>query len=284
MMKKYYSLGALLKDYRQFQNLTQSDLSDKLEIDVRTYQRWEQDQTNIGGEKVGGLVEKTLLPHQLIRNLNATDPIPTFFNFKTQKYSLSELSNEIPDVEWYKKKMDRTTSNMRTMDVAYDFDYMMTYLNIPEHYHHKLKKVIRETIKIVPQLNQVITDELGYYSGFSLVVPITKEARELFRNRELISEQLTIDQITDYKFQEKPIFFVFSVSADCNDNIQYLIGNIISFFNKNDHLNYMYCGFFERKDAYHVHDQFGFTQVWRVPDGDYGLKYFEGDFKKFFSS
>ncbi len=79
-MKKYYSLGELLVDYRSKNGMTQSDFSLKLGADLRTVQRWEKDVTNINEAKVAALVEKTLLPFQLIRNLNASDPIPTFFD------------------------------------------------------------------------------------------------------------------------------------------------------------------------------------------------------------
>ena len=284
MMKKYFSLGGLIKDYRVFHELTQTELADKLDADLRTIQRWEQDRTNIREEKVAELVEKTSLPFQLVRNLNATDPIPTFFDFKTQKYSLTELSTDIPDVDWYKRKMDRTTTRMREMNLEYDFEYLMNYMDIPEEHHFNLRKVIRESIKLLPELNQIITDELGFYAGFSLIVPISIDARELLRNQELRSEQLTTDHVKDYRFLEKPVFFVFNLSADCNDNIQYLVGNMLSFFQKNDHLDYIYCGFGERQDTYHIHDQLGFEEVWRIPDGDYGLRYFEGNFKKFLSN
>ena len=87
-MKKYNSLGQLFIDYRAFNNMSQADFANLVEVDVRTVQRWEKDVTLIKSEKEEDIVMETLLPYQMIRNLNATISIPTYYDFKLRKYSL----------------------------------------------------------------------------------------------------------------------------------------------------------------------------------------------------
>jgi transcriptional regulator with XRE-family HTH domain len=80
-MKQYFSIGALLIDYRHDRDLSQLDLSSLINVDIRTIQRWEKDITLIKPDKEKEIAEATLLPYQLIRNLNAAVPIPTYYDY-----------------------------------------------------------------------------------------------------------------------------------------------------------------------------------------------------------
>ncbi len=238
-MKKYYSLGELLVDYRSNNGMTQSDFSIKLGADLRTVQRWEKDETNINEAKVATLVEKTLLPFQLVRNLNASDPIPTFFNFKTQKYSLSKLAIDLPDATWYKKKMDESCERIRGIDVEYDLSYLVKRLKIPKKHHKDFSNILREATILLPEVNVIITDELGYYSGYKLIIPISEDAHKLIKTKKIHTYELNPSHIVDPKFQLKPIFFAYGITADCNDNIQYLVGHLLSYFKKMNAKSYL---------------------------------------------
>ena len=65
-MKQYFSIGALLIDYRRDRDLSQMDLSSLINVDVRTIQRWEKDITLIKPDKEKEIAEATLLPYQLL--------------------------------------------------------------------------------------------------------------------------------------------------------------------------------------------------------------------------
>jgi transcriptional regulator with XRE-family HTH domain len=281
-MKKYHSLGELLLEYRQIHKLTQSDFAIKLNADIRTIQRWEKNETNINEEKVADLVEGTLLPFQLIRNLNATNPIPTYFDFKTHKYSLSTLAIDLPDAKYFRDKLDVTTSRIRAIDLSYDFDYLIESLEIPKPHLHSIKEVLREATLLLPEMNLIIIDELGYYDGFSLVLPLTEKGYQLLRERKIIKNELKIEHITDYKFQSKPIFFTFKIIGYNNDDMQFLIGTILSFFKKMNDKDYLIGGYGDREDAYQFPNELELKIIWREETGQFGNKFYEGDFKEFF--
>ena len=123
-MKNYLTIGALLIDYRKENQLSQLDLSSQINVDVRTVQRWEKDITLIKLDKEREIVETTLLPHQLIRNLNATTPIPTYYDFRIRKYCLSELNNTLPDANWFKPRINEISKRVRTIDVLKDMSIL----------------------------------------------------------------------------------------------------------------------------------------------------------------
>ena len=105
-MKRYYLFSELLIDYRKYYKLSQLDFANKLQVDLRTIQRWEKDLTLISADKEEDFVLETLIPYQLVRNLNAKVPIPTFYDFKHRKYSLDELTNSLPKAKWFKEHIN----------------------------------------------------------------------------------------------------------------------------------------------------------------------------------
>ena len=80
-MKKYITLGSILKDYRLHQGISQSELAANLDVDIRSVMRWEKNQTLLNSEKEEELARVTFIPYQVLRKLNAGNPIPTFYDF-----------------------------------------------------------------------------------------------------------------------------------------------------------------------------------------------------------
>ncbi len=280
-MKKYHSLGELLQDFRKFNGISQAALAIILNADIRTVQRWEKNETIIKEDKVSALVEETLLPFQLIRNLNANDPIPTYFDFKTQKYSLSELTIDLPDASWYKMKMNVKSERIRTIDLDLDYNYLKNSLQISEIFQKSLLEAFREAVIHIPEANIIITDELGFYGGFSIVLPIAKEAYQDLRNQRIKWYELNHSHIVDPVFNENCIYFGLQLRADSNDNIQFLIGALLVFFDSINDKDYLYCMIEDRKDSYHLSRQLGLSEVWNEIVEDDFNSFFEGDFKEF---
>lgn len=222
-MKKYYSLGELLIDYRELNNISQADFAANLNVDVRSVQRWEREDTIVKSEKEDDIVTETLLPYQLIRNLNAAVVIPTFYDFSIRKYSLTEMSNELPDAKWFNFEFKNVADNVRDIDFKFDFKYLKRYIEFLKIIPNNLEKVIEESIKLLPELNKIITDDAGYYSGHTIIFPISKIAFERLKNKEITDEQLTVKDLVNYKTTDTPFFYLYDNTADCNTNIYYLI-------------------------------------------------------------
>jgi len=288
-MKRYESLSELLIDYRELNGVSQTEFANSLNVDVRSVQRWEREETIIKSEKEDDIVSVTLLPYQLIRNLNAAIVIPTYYDFSIRKYSLTEMSNELPPASWFKLQFKNTTQNIRSIDYELDSQYLLKYLSFDKKVTNNLKQVIRKSIEILPEINLIITDDSGYYSGHSILFPITPAAFEKLKCREMTEEQLTIKDLITDQTMEVPCFYSYDVSADCNTNIYYTLHTIIQYFMNYNTVNYVYGSLTSRYDNYLVNEQFGLKIIWeeKVEDTKHktaiNRRFYQGDFKTFLS-
>ncbi|HEY9115852.1 MAG TPA: helix-turn-helix transcriptional regulator [Bacteroidales bacterium] len=288
-MKKYLSLGELLSDYRNLNNISQADFAAELNVDVRTVIRWEKDITLIKSEKEEELVEKTFIPYQVIRNLNATVAIPTFYDFKLRKYSLSELSNELPDADWFIAQMDRVTKRIRPIEFEHDYENILRHTHFLYNTTKKVgRKLIQEASKLLPELNLIIFDDAGYYSGHCVFLPLSYNCFLKLRNREIVEGEITKNDLVDYKNVEKPVFHNYEIAADCNENMFYIMGAAMRFIREQSANDYTYSALVVRHDAEEINNKLGFHMVWedKKEQEQLGLacppRFYEGNLKKFF--
>lgn len=287
-MKQYFSIGGLLVDYRNDRDFSQLDLASMINVDIRTVQRWEKDITLIHPEKEKELAELTLLPYQLLRNLNAAIPIPTYYDFRIRKYSLTELNNELPDAQWLKDRVKEFSDRIRTIDIQSDLNILRKDLLLQKNNTEPISRtVLARAIELIPEVNLIIMDNFGNYSGHCIVLPLKKDAYDKLRSREMADVDITIDDLTNYKTADKPYFFNYDITADCNDNIYYLAHEYLGFF-RNLKTSYEYCSFTMRYDSYLINDQLGLDLIWKNPiqtDGlglEYHPRFYSGNFDKYF--
>ena len=226
-MKKYNIIGELLVDYRKINKMAQADFAAKLNVDIRTVQRWENGTTLIKPDKEEDIVMETLLPYQLVRNLNGSVPIPTYYDFSLRKYSLSKLTNRLPHAQWFKRNLDIATKRIRTLDYETDIDYIVRYMRYHKKITKSLKAVIKEAVRLLPEMNLIITDDSGYYSGHSLIFPLKPETYEKLRSREMNEQELTVNDLIHHRKLDRPIFFGFDITADSNDNNFYISSQLL---------------------------------------------------------
>lgn len=289
-MKKYLSIGELLFDYRQENQLSQMDFSSEINVDIRTIQRWEKDITLIKPEKEKEIVEATLLPYQLIRNLNAAQPIPTFYDFRIRKYSLTELNNKLPDADWLKPKDDKFSERIRTIDISNDMSILKKDLKIQKFGQPPiLKSVLSRAVELLPELNLIIMDDYQNYSGHCIVLPISVEAFNKLNNQEIIDADITLNDLVNYKTAENPVFFNYDITADCNDNVFYLAHKYLKFFLDFPNKAYEFCSYTMRYDSYRLNEQLGLGLQWEgeVKSDHLGLEYhprfYTGNFNTYLS-
>jgi transcriptional regulator with XRE-family HTH domain len=288
-MKKYISLGELLADYRTLNKISQADFAAELNVDIRTVNRWENNITLIKSEKEEELVEKTFIPYQVIRNLNATVTIPTYYDFTLRKYSLSELSNAMPDADWFIHQMEKRTKRIRPIEFESDFDDILRHAHFLYDTPIKVgKQLIKESAKLLPELNLIIFDDAGYYSGHSVYFPLSYSAFQKLRNREILEGELSVDDLVDYKSVEKPVFHNYEMAADCNENMYYIIGAGMRFFRDQSGKDYTYSALAVRPDAEEINKKLGFQMVWEDKKEQELLnlqvppRFYEGNLKKVF--
>lgn len=289
-MKKYNSLGELFIAYRKFNDLSQIDFASQVDVDVRTVQRWEKNVTLIKSEKEEDIVLETLLPYQLIRNLNASVVIPTYYDFRLRKYSLTQLSQKLPKANWFKAQINFETNRLRKIDFDFDIKYLTQFIDSQRGNDQFLNKnLIKEAVRILPELNYVLTDDAGYYVGHCIVLPIKESTYKKLRNRELDNSQLTTHDLTGFRSLDRPIFLNYDITADCNDNFYYILGELLRFFRDFKKNDYLICVYTLRDDTYNQAKDAGMKVVWQDSDlqKQLGLsippRFSEGNYKNFLS-
>jgi transcriptional regulator with XRE-family HTH domain len=288
-MKKYTSIGELLIDFRKVNKISQAEFAVRLNVDIRTIQRWENGVTLIKPDKEGDIVTETLLPYQLIRNLNAAVPILTYYDFSLRKYSLSKLSNKLPDAKWFKDSINIATQRIRTFDYESDIDYIVKYMQFHKQITKPLREVIREASRLLPEMNLIITDDSGYYSGHSLIFPLKTEVYEKLKGQKMRESDLRVNDLIPHRNMERPVFFGFDITADSNDNMFYLISQLLRFVRDEPNQNYLFCSMPLRHDNFDLNRQIGLKIVWEGEKGKnkYGLevapRFQQGNLQNFLS-
>ena len=289
-MKKYNSLGKLLVDYRSFNDISQPKFAFNVNVDIRTVQRWERNISLIKPEKEEEVVLKTLLPYQLVRNLNATVPIPTYYDFRIRKYSLNEFSKKLPDTTCIKRYIDIETKRIRPIDYDYDIKHIVRFLDSHHNDSHFTdNELIKKAIRLLPELNFVITDDSGYYAGHCLIFPIKESTYLKLRNKTLKKKEIRKSDLVNSNEGERAIFFNYDITADCNDNIFYIIATLLRFF-RDYKGEYLFCAYTERIDTLKLASEFGMKVVWEDIERqkELGLevppRFTEGSYKEYLSS
>lgn len=288
-MKRYNSIGELLLDYRKLHKLSQADLAARLDVDIRTVQRWENGTTLIKPDKEEDIIRATLLPYQLVRNLNGSIPIPTYYDFSLRKYSTSDIHFELPGASWFKEHMNRNTDRIRTLDYDRDMDTVASNMRLHKEIGGSLKEVIRESARLLPEMNLVILDDSGFYSGHALIFPIRDEAYEKLRSRKMTDKEFRPEDLNDPKLRDRPVFYGFDITADCNDNIYYLVGKLFRALQRIPIEDYVYCATPYRFDNFRLNKQLGLQIIWEearkknLHGMDIAPRFQEGNFRDFLS-
>ncbi|MFC5194651.1 helix-turn-helix domain-containing protein [Bizionia hallyeonensis] len=289
-MKKYTSLGMFLIDFRAHKNMSQADFAAKLEVDIRTIIRWEKNQTLLKPEKEEALVDIAFVPYQVIRNLNAPVAIHTFYDFTLRKYSLSLMSNDIPEANWLKDKISISTDRLRTIQYDSDIKNALQCICLQPHIKKPIGiDVIKKALRLLPELNLIIFDNSNYYSGHSVFLPLSMECYNRLKKREIREEAITVNDLVDYKQLNNPVFYAYDINSDCNENIFYIASKLMRFF-MHIKREYLYGAFISRLDSYSLNTQMGIRIVWQddeqqLPDGSIYLpRFYEGSFAEFLNT
>ncbi len=196
------------------------------------------------------------------------------------------MDKELPSAQWIKERIFYASDRVRMLRTGNDLENVMRYLS----YRSRGKKilsvhVIQEALRILPALNLSVTDEAGFYSGHSLVLPLREESYYDLRERRRSAEQLMPEDLTDHRLAERPVFFSYNMAADNNDNVYLLLGAVLCFLQEWNEREYIWCALTDRYDTYYLHAVTGLQVVWEDSDqiSPFGAPYrfVEGDLKEF---
>ena len=241
-MKKYYSLSELIRDFRKHNNLSQADLAGVLDVDIRSIQRWEAEDTVIGIDKEKIFVEKLNIPYQVIRNLNTTNPLPVFYDVKTRTYSLSVMMIRPNSAEWYKSDLPSEDDKIRMLANDSDIEFVNDMERLSRNPKPVNPELLKQAAKILPELNIILEDDTGNYAGHVTFLPLKYSSYLKIKNKEINESSLTVFDLDRTLDGSPKVFYFYSIYADTMPNSYYLVNRMLSYFKNKKFEDYIFAG------------------------------------------
>ncbi len=131
-----------------------------------------------------------------------------------RKYSFTEISIGLPNVESYKEHLKLVSPSVHRIkdDSESHIDEIIKYqINLLKTHKPVTKTLIKEAAKQLPELNLTLYDNAGFYAGHCVVLPIPKTIHHKLKNRTLHESAIKPTDLVNYKTNDKTVFFAYSV-------------------------------------------------------------------------
>jgi transcriptional regulator with XRE-family HTH domain len=217
-LRLYESLGAVIKDYRQWRELSQETFAESIRISVRELQRWEADRRRARIENLHDLSEVTGIPMQVCVALNADQPVWYALRERRFVYSSIEIAQFIKFVsdDLFKCPQSDEGILIKNDRIATD-----KHINAILSCHHDIygteRPLRRDALKtasmILPDLNRIAFDSWGHYMGHVVCLPIKTDVYQQLKQEKFFEDLLTTERMSDIVALHEGAFFYYSLFA-----------------------------------------------------------------------
>ncbi|MEQ8628282.1 helix-turn-helix domain-containing protein [Ekhidna sp.] len=217
-MKKYETIGELLKDLRTEEKITQSNMASILNLTSRTLGRIERDEVQRLNKKSKHLLTENLkVPPQVVSNLSSEIKIPTYYSIATRRYSLSKLYLRLNQANLDYAYAGNVIGDGFSISSNMDVDDIHEYDNHIYPTENPIQKsVILKSAEVLPELNLIYRDDNYYYGGHVVVIPLSEDCYSQIRvNLKNEGKIETTDLMQPS--ERLPILYVYSCYANCCD-------------------------------------------------------------------
>ncbi|MEQ9289338.1 MAG: hypothetical protein RIG77_20590 [Cyclobacteriaceae bacterium] len=263
-MKLYTTIAELLNDYISYNGWKKVDLARHLGVDYKNVQRWLSDSNRLSSEFEHLLVEKLNLPFQVIHNLNADYSIPVSYNIRTRRFSISEVSKSPIDREFLASQKDdikiykaEPITSEADIKAILDYDHSIYDTSVP------LPSIlIEQSSQLLPELNLIVKDTLGYYCGHLITIPIKQAPYQKLRSDLLSEGDLRIEDLSRPNESVTMSFHFYSVYGTCTDTSTLLLKKALRYFNSHKfNPECILSGYAVTADGIEIAQKLGFNTV-----------------------
>jgi hypothetical protein len=124
------------------------------------------------------------------------------------------------------------------------------------------KDLLLKAVELLPEINLIVVDASGFYSGHSIYFPIKREKYLEIRSREISESDISIDDLVDFRKVDNPVFYLYDLSADCNETFFIIVSYLNSFFDNLEDVDYTTASITSRHDSYKLNEQLDTVLVW----------------------
>lgn len=210
--KLYKSLGALIKDYRQWRALSQEKLAELIGFSVRELQNWEADRYNIRIENLHDLAELTGIPMQACVALNAKQPL--WYSLRKRRFAYSLLEEALFSSYELLRYPEQADNDLITTNcqITKDKHIRLIISCHKDIYGAKIplgREAIEAASTILPDFNRIVFDSWGHYVGHQVCFPIKHELYQQLKKQKNFAS-LTADTMCDIVAQQEGVLYIHS--------------------------------------------------------------------------
>jgi hypothetical protein len=234
-MIRYESIGQLLNDYQILYSYSQVQMSELLNVDERTFRRWKKNENIITDGNIKDIAEKTGISFEVLFRLN--HDYPTLYDMETNRYTQCFFNKEYVNKKIIQNELFNSNEegkiikirNKKNINHIFRFNFPKTHYDI-----NKAKYLIEYTSEILPELNLIINDPIGFYSGHVICFPLSLNTFEKMLTKSIKEFEITKDLLLVPPWKEPLCLHFFSFYATCSTYVYCLIKRLIYYL----HLNY----------------------------------------------
>ncbi len=234
----YKSLGALIKDYREWRKISQESFASSLGVSVRQLRNWETNRNRVRLDNLHDIAEVTGIPMQVCIVLNADEPV--WYSIQKRRFALSLMENKL----FHSK--DSCVNHEQSVDADLLYNEKITkdkHISMMLACHHDIygdekpmgEDVIKAAIRLLPELNRIVFDCWGHYVGHQICLPIAKDVYAEIIKKGTFEGHLTPDRLSNILTFQQGVFFTYSIfSASLNVGYRHNVTNV-QYFRKITH-------------------------------------------------
>lgn len=212
----YKSLGSLIKEYRQWRELSQEALAEKIGISVRQLQNWEADRHSARIENLHDFSEMTGIPMQICVALNAGHPV--WYSLQNRRFAYSSIDETLFSSRELLRKPKRSDDGIMTKYIPITTE---KHINMVLSCHCDIygtqrslgRDVIKAACLTLPDLNFISFDCWGHYVGHEICLPIKNDIYVQLKKQKSFEGNLTNEAICDIISRKKGVFYIYSIYA-----------------------------------------------------------------------
>lgn len=226
----YKTLGLLIKDYRQWQKLSQDEFAELIKVSVRQLRRWEAGLSHASIENLQDIAKATGIPMEACIALNADNPLWYSLEKRRFAYSLIEVDLiRVNDLLKGHRQSDKGIP-IKNEEIITDkhIDMILSYHR--DSYGTKKplsKNVFMKAIRILPDMNLIIFDQWGLMVGYVVCLPMRMDMYKELIRQKILEDYLVTEKISDISGLHEGVFFHYSIfSASLSVAYPMIVNNL----------------------------------------------------------
>lgn len=197
-MKRYTKIGELLRDIRGEES--QASMAARLDVNVRTYRRCEAHNKKVSADNLDTIAEKLMVPFEVLLRLNYD--FPTLYNPSTRRYALCPFNTDYVSTDVLRTQLEDTDETGKITSLINNHRFQTTKkIEFPVYYPYGNRRMDEELIYKaavkLPDLNIIIEDPNGYYSGHLLTIPLNISSWNKIKEKKMEEHELKTEDIAD---------------------------------------------------------------------------------------